>query len=78
MLEALENGSAEIRNSAADALSYIGSEQAVPRLLKALEDEDLVVRWSVVEALEYIGSEQAVAGLDDWRSDFVGIQVRII
>ena len=71
LLEALENGSAEIRNGAADALSYIGSEQAVLRLLKALEDEDLVVRWSVFEALQYIGSEQAVAGLDDWRSDFV-------
>ena len=32
LLEALENGSAEIRNSAADALSYIGSEQAVAGL----------------------------------------------
>ena len=81
LLKALENGTAEVREDAAEALGDLASEQAVPGLLKALEDESCDVRLNAVEALEYIGSEEALAGLHrvqsdaDWRDDFMRADV---
>ncbi|MEO0458140.1 MAG: HEAT repeat domain-containing protein, partial [Cyanobacteria bacterium P01_A01_bin.114] len=49
--------------SAADALGKVGSDIAIPGLLKALEDVDSAVRRSAANALEKIGSDIAIPGL---------------
>ncbi|MCU7242198.1 MAG: HEAT repeat domain-containing protein, partial [Microcystis aeruginosa WS75] len=51
------------RDQAAEALAKIGSETAIPGLLKALEDSDKYVRRKAAEALGNIGSETAIPGL---------------
>ncbi|CCI30625.1 Similar to tr/Q8YVS1/Q8YVS1 (fragment) [Microcystis sp. T1-4] len=48
---------------AAYALGKIGSEAAIPGLLKALEDSNEDVRSNAAEALGKIGSETAIPGL---------------
>jgi HEAT repeat protein len=44
-------------------LGKIGSETAIPGLLKALEHSNKDVRWDAAEALAKIGSETAIPGL---------------
>jgi vesicle coat complex subunit len=44
-------------------LGKIGSETAIPGLLKALEDSDSLVREEAAEVLGNIGSETAIPGL---------------
>ena len=48
---------------AAEALGKIGSEVAIPGLLKLLENSDYYVRIMAADALDGIGSEVAIPGL---------------
>ncbi len=50
-----------LRITACDALGTIGSEKAVPHLIKALEDEE--ARWTAIDALARIGSTKALRPL---------------
>jgi len=52
-----------VRWRAAYALGHIGSEAAIPALLKAIEDSNEHVRWRAAEALGHIGSEAAIPAL---------------
>ncbi|MFM7355074.1 MAG: HEAT repeat domain-containing protein, partial [Microcystis aeruginosa] len=58
-----EDSDDDVRRNAVEALGKIGSETAIPGLLKALEDSDDDVRRKAAEALAKIGSETAIAGL---------------
>jgi HEAT repeat protein len=59
----VELSDSEVRGRAAEALGNIGSEAAIPELLKLVQDSDSTVRWRAVNALGSIGSEVAVPGL---------------
>jgi len=48
---------AEVRQYAAEALGRIGSEIAIPALLKRLEDSALDVRWEATDALEKLAKK---------------------
>ncbi|NCQ84932.1 MAG: TIR domain-containing protein, partial [Microcystis aeruginosa W13-18] len=52
-----------VRRKAAEALAKIGTETAIPELLKALEDSDEYVRMYAAEALAKIGTETAIPEL---------------
>ena len=52
----IQDGNADIRFAAAQALGEIGTEAVVPALTKALQDKDENVRVSAVTALQQIGS----------------------
>ncbi len=56
-----------LRITAADALGKLGSDKAVPALIKALEDED--ARWSALDALARIGSPTALEPITKILSD---------
>ena len=50
-------------------MSKIGTETAIPGLLKALEDSNEFVRWNAAFALGEIGSKTAIPGLLKALSD---------
>jgi HEAT repeat protein len=52
-----------VRWSAANGLGKIGSQTAIPALLKLVEDSDSVVRRRAAEVLGKIGSETAIPAL---------------
>ncbi|TYT72341.1 HEAT repeat domain-containing protein, partial [Microcystis aeruginosa] len=51
-----------VRSNAAEALGNIGSEAAIPGLVKALEHSNEYVRINAAYALANIGSEAAIPG----------------
>ncbi|MBD2602850.1 HEAT repeat domain-containing protein, partial [Microcystis viridis] len=59
----LEDSNVFVRRYAAEALGKIGSETAIPELLKALEESNSDVRWKAAFALGDISSETAIPGL---------------
>lgn len=59
----LDDPSKEIRLTAADSLTYIGTEEEVPALAAALADGDRDVRLASVNALGRIKDERAVVPL---------------
>ncbi len=59
----LSDSSKEIRLTAADSLTYIGTTEEVPALASALSDRDREVRLAAVNALGRIGDERAVVPL---------------
>ncbi|NEO31400.1 MAG: TIR domain-containing protein [Symploca sp. SIO3C6] len=63
MAEFLEYQNSSMRERAAEALGNIGSQAAVPALIKTLEDQDCSVRGRAAEALGNIGSQAAVPAL---------------
>lgn len=50
----------EKRLRGAEALGYIGDEDAVPALMKALQDDVLLVRFAAAESLARLGCQDAV------------------
>jgi HEAT repeat protein len=63
LLTELSSDEAGIRYEAANACGELGSEEAVPHLLKLIEDEDNQVQEAAIKALGEIGGEQAKQAL---------------
>jgi HEAT repeat protein len=64
LLAELNNDEAEIRYEVANACGELGSEEAVPHLIKLAEDEDHQVQEAAIKALGEIGGEQAKQALN--------------
>jgi HEAT repeat protein len=65
---ALNDANCDVRSRAAEALGNIGSNVAIPALVKALGyhdcvDQDCSVRYMAVYALDMLGSDMAIPGL---------------
>src|SRR5687767_38618 len=65
LLQDLRDDRFWVRERAAEALGYRGSQAAISGLLRALQDVTSTVRERAAESLARIGSEQALAGLLD-------------
>jgi len=63
LVQALGDGSEDVREAAAEALGEIGDPRAVEPLIQALGDEDRPVGWAAVWALKAIGDPRAVEPL---------------
>ncbi|MFM6406832.1 MAG: NACHT domain-containing protein, partial [Microcystis sp.] len=61
--QALKDSDSDVRMNAVEALVEIGSETAIPRLLKTLEHPNKYIRREAAEALGNIGTETAIPGL---------------
>jgi HEAT repeat protein len=62
----LQHGPASVRAMTVDALTGLGSREAVPALIRALEDKDLAVRRACLAALRALTGEDHGEEPDDW------------
>ena len=59
----LEDPSAIVRRTAADALNDLGDSRAIPTLIQALSDSSKLVRWRAARFLSELGDESAIDAL---------------
>jgi HEAT repeat protein len=65
----LEDNSALVRASVAEALRKIADRTAAPSLRQVLDDPDPGVRWNAVRALSAVGDARVLPALEPLLSD---------
>ena len=77
-IEALRDGSTEVRQAAALALAAHPAERAAPLLLQALSDEDAMVQTLAANALSAIGQPAVPILLDAFPPSSLSVKIHIM
>ena len=77
LLNALADGSAQVRQTAAAGLGDLGQRRAVPNLVRLLQDASVEVRVAAIEALTKIGDRSVIGNLVNTLEQDDAVEVRL-